>query len=194
MARTASIAKASDRVIFVIAAFALCLSSALAALALSGCESAESEVRAQVESELNAVKELDDETVNAFLGSLSSNDTEILDSVGLDESELMRAYFDGFDYSIDSVTVDGDTAQVTITFTCKTASDMVAAMQAALGDVDIAAAAQSGDMSSIGQAMIDAVRNVGPRQADPVTVEYQKTDGAWTAGDSAEQAIASIMM
>lgn len=194
MAGAETITKASKRVVRVIAVLALCLSMVLSAFSLSGCANAESEVRAQVDSELNAVKELDDETVNAFLGSLSSSDTEILDSIGLDEAELMRAYFDGFDYSIDSVTVDGDAAQVVITFTCKTSSDMVAAMQAALGDVDIAAAAQSGDLSSIGQAMIDAVRNVGPRQAEPVTVEYQKQDGAWTAGDSAEQAIASIMM
>ena len=40
----------------------------------------------------------------------------------------MKAYFGGFDYVIDDVTVDGDTATATVTLTCKSFDDYMNAV------------------------------------------------------------------
>ena len=172
----------------------LALVCAFGVIGLAGCANAEQEVRAQVESELNAVKDLSDETIEGFVGAISSDDAAIFDSVGLDPHNLVRAYFDGFDYAIDSVAVDGDTAQVTVTLTCKTSENLNAAMQAALENFDYLSIVSTGDLTPIGDALVDAVQAVGPVQTDPVTVTYTRVDGAWVADESAQDAIAAVMM
>lgn len=165
----------------------------MGAVCLTACASAEDQVRSQVESELDALKELGDETLDELAGSFTESDTEVLGLVGIDVRDLMAAYFEGFDYSIDGVSVDGDTADVTVSFTCKTQADLQAAMDGALESVDYASIVDSGDLSPIGTAILDAVRAAAPSDAGSVVIGYRNTDGAWAADESAAETIAAFV-
>lgn len=175
---------------------AICIALAVSCafgVALTGCSNAEEEVRNQVASELDAVKELDDETVEMLLSSVSSEDLSILESVGLGGSDFVRAYLDGFDYSIEAVDVEGDTAQVTLTLTCKTYADLQSALEAAVTDDLVTEIVATGDMTAVGRAMLDAISAVGPRQSEPAVIECTRVDGQWECSESAAEVVEGLM-
>ena len=72
----------------------------------------------------------------------------------------MKAYFGGFDYRIDDVTVEGDTAKATITLTCKSYQDYV--------DAITEAALNSEDETAFGENIMEAVNAIQAREADPL--------------------------
>lgn len=81
-------------------------SLALGGIALVGCggQSDEDVIREGIATDLDAVKNLDEDFLAEIVASTSSSD---LEEVGIDATELMKAYFGGFDYTIEDVTVDG---------------------------------------------------------------------------------------
>ena len=103
------------------------------------------------------MKNLDD----AFLSEVTASaETGGLDQFGIDAKELMKAYFGGFDYRIDDVTVEGDTAKATITLTCKSYQDYV--------DAITEAALNSEDETAFGENIMEAVNAIQAREADPL--------------------------
>ena len=86
---------------------------------LAGCSggaSDEEAIRASLASELDSIKNIDDAFVNEFSESI---DMSQLSVYGIDGVEFMKSYLSGFDYAIDSINVDGDSATAQITLTCK---------------------------------------------------------------------------
>lgn len=54
---------------------------------------------------------------------------------GIDGVEFMKSYLSGFDYTIDSINVDGDSATAQITLTCKSYTGYLQALQTAVDEV-----------------------------------------------------------
>ena len=106
-----------------------------AACSLSGClgsPSDEDAIRAKLTSELDSIKNLDDSFVDEFSESINMSQLSVY---GIDGVAFMKSYLDGFDYAIDSITVDGDRATAQITITCKSYTGYQGALQNAVTDI-----------------------------------------------------------
>ena len=84
----------------------------------------------------------------------------------------MKAYFGGFDYRIDDVTVEGDTAKATITLTCKSYQDYVARHHR--GGPEFRK-----NETAFGENIMEAVNAIQAREADPLELTYQKEGNTW---------------
>jgi hypothetical protein len=84
-------------------------------LTIFGCTSIESKIRTSVESEFNELKNPTAESTELFLNS----GLEELSTLGLNPVEFIQSWLNGFDYQIDSVTVEGNTATVEAQITVK---------------------------------------------------------------------------
>ena len=157
---------------------------AFGATALAGCggQSAEDLIRNNLSAEFDQVKNLDEEFLNEVTADAS---TSGLEEFGIDAVELMKAYFGGFDYVIDDVTVDGDTATATVTLTCKSFDDYMNAV------TDVAMSASSD--TDLGAATIEAVNAIEPVQIDPIEIPYEKVDNTWEPTAEGEQALYSAL-
>lgn len=117
----------------VVLAALLTLSIGMVGLAgCSGGTSDEDAIRASLASELDSIKNIDDAFVNEFSESI---DMSQLSVYGIDGVEFMKSYLSGFDYAIDSINVDGDSATAQITLTCKSYTGYLQALQTAVDEV-----------------------------------------------------------
>ncbi|MDR1014373.1 MAG: hypothetical protein LBL86_05270 [Coriobacteriales bacterium] len=117
-----------------------------------------------------------------------------LESVGIDPSELVSTWIDGFDYSIGAVTVTGDTATVELSITCKQLSPAItAATDALMADESIAELSSDEVTQKTGEAIMDALRAAQP-ETTAVTIECEKVGNLWTEGASAENAYMSAIV
>ena len=164
--------------------------------ALAGCGANEEEqVRQQVAADLDAIKNLDDAMVQEVVAAAAEEGVdEAYEMFGITTEDVVRAYLDGFDYTIDSVTVDGDTAQVTVTMTMKSEADVTSAMNEWASGIDTAEIIATGDLTFLGEGMIDAIGAVESTPQEPVTVEYVKADGAWAAASNIDSSIAGAVL
>lgn len=180
-----------------IAAFAATALLAFSAVAFVGCggESDEDLIRGALTEELETIKTLDDATIAQMTGTMN---TSTFATYGIDPSEFMKTYLEGFDYSIDSVTVDGDTAKATVTLTCKSFSAYESTLEAntkkAIETQDVASMNQTQINELVGKIMMDSLKEVQPVACDPITIEYTNADGAWTPTAASEQAISTALL
>lgn len=91
-------------------------------LCMTGCAGQDSEklIRDSLTQQLDSYKNADDAAMSE-LATVAEN--EGLDEMGIDSQEFAAAVLDGFDYSIDNVTVDGDSATASVTIISKSYSD-----------------------------------------------------------------------
>lgn len=121
-----------------------------------------------------------------------------LASLGAGEDALAGAYLEGFDFSVDSVQVNGDFASATVTLEAKTPETLRAAVSDAFGQLvesgslDEAGADDSNQL--IGETVLDAVAGAQTVQTSPVTVSLSNENGTWTLEpDSANAILRTIM-
>lgn len=169
-------------------------------LSLVGCgssqQSDEELVRSSLSSELDSIKNLDEKFVNEISEAV---DMSRLSLYGIDGMEFMRSYLEGFDYSIDSVTVDGETAQAQLTLTCKSYTGYQKALQAAVDNItanpdEIAGLSNDDINKKIGEIVIQSLDGVELKPTEPVTINYTKVDDTWEAASSTSGDIAAALM
>lgn len=172
---------------------------AVGACSLAGCAGGQSDedvIRTKLTSELDSIKTLDDGFVNDFSESINMSQLSVY---GIDGVEFMRAYLDGFDYSIDSITVDGDTAQAQITLTCKSYTGYQQALQNAVTaiteDPESLVGLSNDDINKkIGEIVIGSLDGVELAVTEPVTINYTNVDGEWEPASSTSGDIAAALM
>lgn len=180
---------AKYRNIVLAAIVAACL--AFSAVALAGCgqkESDEDQIRDVVSQDLDQIKNLSDATVNEITSDVSDDNKAIFEMVGLDMDEFIKAFFDGFDYEITDVSVDGDTATATVVCTMRPVSEMQSAWQDSISKIS------GNDPTEIGQALMDGIDSVQPSETDPITLGLHKdSDGNWAIDDDVESTFANAL-
>lgn len=173
---------------------------AMSLISLTGCgstqQSDEELVRSSLAAELDSIKNLDEKFVNEISEAI---DMSRLSLYGIDGMEFMRSYLNGFDYSIDAVTVDGETAQAQLTLTCKSYTGYLKALQAAVDEItanpDELAGMSSDDINKkIGDIVIRSLDGVELKPTEPVTINYTKVDDTWEAASSTSGDIAAALM
>ena len=169
-----------------VAAAACACALALCGVFAAGCASPADHLRSERAADLDGVKALDDETVSLLVSNLTDEERNALTTLGIDPAEYLRAYYDGFDYTIEDVVVDGESAQVTLTVCARTTLDVNTAITNAFAEVDFESVAASGlDATSVGPAVLDAVRATTPVWQESVTVPYLVVDDMWAPADYA---------
>ncbi|MGI6045295.1 MAG: hypothetical protein ACOYCA_00375 [Eggerthellaceae bacterium] len=168
--------KARPTRFLVVLAFAF--AAILALVGLSGCgPSAESEIESDIATQLDPIKNVDADTINSWLG----DEADSLESVGLDSGEFYASWFSGFDYKIDDIQVNDDTATVAMTITVKQ-------LGTALDDAstELTKNVESGDITDVSQAgpvIIKAMDNTETTDSQITVNYYKNSDGKWTSSD-----------
>ena len=165
------------------------------ALVLSSCGKSDEEVvREGVARELDMVKNKDPEFMESITDAALASE---MDAYGIDANEFMVSYLEGFDYTINDVTVDGDTAVANVTITCKTLSDIYEQVMTSAED-----AANSTDVSSmgddesnqlVGQIMMDSVAQVQATTQEPVDLTFTLNGNTWEPTAAAESALPTAL-
>lgn len=167
-------------------------------LVLGACSgpSPEEAIREDLTANLDRVKELDDATVEELVGSMG---TLGLETYGIEASDVVRSLLDGFDYTIDDITVDdeGTSAVASVSVTCKSASDFTERINQAATDLatelmnDPSGLELLSDEEAlnarIGEVVMKTLDEVELQQTS-IEIDYSKTDDGWTASDASELA------
>ncbi len=167
-------------------------------LVLGACSgpSPEEAIREDLTANLDRVKELDDATVAELVGSMG---TLGLETYGIEASDVVRSLLDGFDYTIDDITVDdeGTSAVASVSVTCKSASDFTERINQAATDLatelmnDPSGLELLSDENAlnarIGEVVMETLDEVELQQTS-IEIDYSKTDDGWTASDASELA------
>lgn len=167
-------------------------------LVLGACSgpSPEEAIREDLTANLDRVKELDDATVEELVGSMG---TLGLETYGIEASDVVRSLLDGFDYTIDDITVDdeGTSAVASVSVTCKSASDFTERINQAATDLatelmnDPSGLELLSDEEAlnarIGEVVMETLDEVELQQTS-IEIDYSKTDDGWTASDASELA------
>lgn len=181
------------KIVAVVVSCALC---ALSAVAFAGCGgmSDEDAIRQAISKEFDAVKNLDANFMEEFGSGI---DAESLEVYGIDTAELVMGYLEGFDYEIQSVTVDGETADAVVVLTCKSYTGFeTELMKAAFGLIDdpsILLKSEEELNAMMGPMIMEALANVELAQTDPITLTYKKSGKDWQPDASVSGAISDAM-
>lgn len=178
-----------------VAALALCLCLA----PLSGCSNQQDDaeiIRQSLTTELDSIKNLDDAFVNEFSESINMSQ---LSMYGIDGVEFMRSYLTGFDYTIDSIQVDGDTATANITLTCKSYTGYQQALKDAVDKItenpDELAGLSNDDINKkIGEIVTGSLDGVELKATEPITITYTKVNDTWEPASSTSGDISAALM
>lgn len=169
-------------------------------LVLGGCSGTNPEeaIRADISSGLDELKNMDEETITEYADSLGDLGME---AYGIDNETIITAMVDGFDYTIDSVEVDGDTATAMVTVTSKSMSELMNLdSDAMMGDLMDAVDAGELDISDsdainawAGEYVMGLVGQIEPSEK---TLEflYNKTDDGWEIDSSATTEMSKIFV
>lgn len=120
-----------------------------------------------------------------------------LATYGIDAKSFIAAYLDGFDYRIDEVKVDGDSATATVVLTCKKFDAFAQALTEAT--TELAEDEQTAELDAdqinekVGQLVLEALGSVEPTESNPVELPFTRTDNAWGPASGAEQALSTAL-
>jgi hypothetical protein len=151
-----------------IALFAAAVLTGLALmLALTGCGSNDEKViRDGLTEELNELKDPNSPTVTAASGGLST--------------DVITAWLDGFDFTIGEIAIDGDTANATVTITCKQIYPAVtAAQERILSDEDLSGLTSDEIEKRLNEIIVEELQSFSPASTE-IVIPCNKSDNTWS--------------
>ena len=179
----------------------LCASLALVSgLVLTGCSGTNPEeaIRQDITTNFDEIKNLDDAAMEEFAEELGDTG---LESYGIETTELLTSMLDGFDYSIESVTVDGDAAVAEVSVTAKSMGELMNmdadAMTEALMEDLTSGALDANDDDAVnawaGAYVMNLVDAIEPSDKT-VTLTYINGDDGWELDESSNSEIEQIFI
>ncbi len=175
---------------------ALCM--AIGGLALTGCSSAEDDeaaIKEALSAQFDRLKNLDDATVDEISQAIGNNE---LSNLGIAPADFAKAYLDGFDYSIQSVKIDGDSATATVTVTCKSLKEFETSLTTMANEY----IADSGNWEKseeqiyqeIGAKTMESLKSVPAATTSPLDLRFTKSSGEWSPDASNESTVTNAMI
>ena len=168
---------------------------AAGAVSLAGCgPSAEEVVRQGVSDELERLKTHDSDLLAELAADSGADQLAVY---GIDAQEFVGAYLNGFDYRIDDVAVDGDTATATVVLTCKKFDEFTGALSEAsmalAADEETAALSVDEVNQKIGQTVLEVLEAVEPSESAPIELTFTLKDKAWMPTSDTEKALSAAL-
>ncbi len=173
----------------------LALAAALAATMLAGLtacggESPEDVIRKGVTEELESIKNLDQAALDEITAGAGAADG--LDEYGIDVEEFCRTWLDGFDYSVDEVKVDGESATAKVTISCKSLMEGINIFMekvTALAEDPAAAELSSEELNKkMGTMLVESVGEA-PIETNTVDLPYVLNGNTWEPGAGFDTAL-----
>ena len=177
-------------VLVLVALAAACL------LVLPSCSafSPKDKVNDQMTELLDAVKDGSSSQLGALAECLDSEEVE---GYGVSEKDLLNAYLEGFDYSIQDVTVNNGEAEVDVVFTVKKYSEFIDAFSETAYEIPLQDGSE--DLSDeelyaqFGEAILETLSSTSTGQTEAITFNFSKSDGEWQPVDF-ENTLASALV
>ena len=179
----------------------LCASLALVGgLVLTGCSGTDPEeaIRTDITTNFDALKSQEGALVDELAAQMEGMG---LEDYGIEPSEVVTSVLDGFDYSIDDITVEDDTATATVTVMSKSISPIANPDSDAMYDA-IMEAISSGELDVndddavnawAGEYVMGLVAEIEPSEKT-IELVYNKTDDGWEIDNSANTEISKIFV
>ncbi len=170
-------------------------------LALGACSSgpsAEDIIREDIATNLDDVKNMDDATLDGLARQIGSVG---LEEYGIDTGTLITSMIDGFDYSIESVEVEDDTATASVTVTAKSMTEFMNFDYDIMAD-DIVDAVTSGEIDAtdedavnawVGEYIMGMIDGLEPVEKD-ITFTYVNGEDGWELDESSVSDAAQIFL
>ena len=158
----------------------------------------EEAIRQYITADFDKIKNLDDATLEELAEELGDTG---LEAYGIETTELLTSMLDGFDYSIESVTVDGDTAVAEVSVTAKSMGELMNmdadAMTEALMEDLTSGALDANDGDAInawaGEYVMNLVDAIEPSEKT-VTLTFVNGDDGWELDESSNSEIEQIFI
>ncbi len=161
---------------------------ALSLFALSGCvvTSSEDAIRDAVSQELDIYKNMDQRAMDMII---ESAENEGLTELGIDGTEFATAVLDGFDYRINDVVVNNNTATANVTIISKSMPDFETKFSNAVNDLTTSSSAATLTNDNIEQAVgtlaMETFDDTDIIEED-VDLQFQLEDNTWVSTNVAE--------
>lgn len=156
-------------------------------ISLTGCggPSIEDLIREDLSAQLERLKNDPREVV----GAMPSDTQSIFAQLGLDPDAYLDALFDGFDYSIDEIDVQDNTATAKVSVTVKSMDeinkDFETAYAEKLNSVDPTSIEDEDDVFKLsGQVLLDATAASRPKESTYEFTYSKNESGSWQADSS----------
>lgn len=153
-------------------------------------------VFADLTTNFDEIKNLDDAAIEELAEEMGSTG---LEDYGIETVDLIASMAEGFDYTINSVTVDGDTATASVTVTCKSATELMDLDYGAMTE-DLLEAVEAGevdvsDEASVntwtGEYLMGLLDALEPAEKD-LDLTYVNGSDGWELDDDSRTAVDQI--
>lgn len=168
-----------SRVWIAVVAFASALAMSFTLVGCGG-PSDEELITTAIDDEMGIVVNPSEETVAMLAEEATSGAGGTFDTMGIDSTELVKSWIDGFSYTVGTISVDGDTATADVAVTCKQLGPIMTEWQ-----TNFQADAQSQGFTSMdevysyaGQTIMEHINNASPVETT-VTFELTKEGDEW---------------
>lgn len=162
---------------------------------MSCAPSDEEVVRQIVTEDFDKLKTLDSDLVSDLM---TNENFSSLAECGVDPEAFLRSYLKGFDYHIEDIKVDKDTAEVTLTITRKTISSFLEKFDALTNEMDMstsfANATQEEIVQSIAQMCMEAIDTIEPAQSSPFKLSMVRRDKTWVLSNEGKRNFVDVLL
>lgn len=176
-------------------AFAAVAMSAFIALSLCGlvgcADNSKQVITDSLTEEIESLKNPDAEMIAEMSSEVPANTFEQL---GLNSDDVVRALFEGFDGTVDSVEVNGKNAEAVVTLSSKDFSQIEDVMTEVTDELSnnveqFSGMSQSEIMAWVGQQLMEKINAMPVVTHDPITIEYVLNGNTWEPTEDAETAV-----
>lgn len=164
-------------------------------LGACGGPSVEDLIRDDLTEQFDALKNGDDEFIDALEDSAGSE----FETLGIDPAEYASAYLEGFDYEIGDITVEDSTATAHVTLTLKSMNtiinDFSTQFQEEIEAIDDPTSITEEDLyKRAGEIMVEVTKNTEPKTVECDFTYSKDSDNVWSADDAAGNELMNAML
>lgn len=161
-------------------------------IGLTACSNDEQAIKDGISTELGAFKNPTKESLEPYVGQLSSSDLKGLETYGIDIYEFLGHCFSKFDYSVGKVSASGDTATAELSLTNVDVQSAVKATSDEFQSSDmrdeLAQIYTDGGETALIQKFFEMfyskLDETTETVSNDVTVKLTKSNGSWTIDDA----------
>ena len=155
-------------------------------MALAGCgASDEDQIKTAIDDEMGIIVDPTDEMISTLAEEASTSAGGTFDTMGIDSTEMVTSWLDGFSYEVGTISVDDQSATAEVTMTCKQLGPVMMDWQTNFQDNVMAQGLTSMDeiYAYAGQSLMEELDAASPVDTT-VTLELEKDGSSWTLPQS----------
>lgn len=170
---------------------------------MAGCASPQNQeqlIRESLASELDQLKDADEDVMADLVSSIESgvgaSNIAQLESMGLTSQSIVESMLEGFDYTINDVTVNGDKAVAEVTVKAKNFSEFMTDLTDVVSELmndpsQLAGMSEDQIMTMVGDKVKEVLANL-PLVDSTIDLNFEKSGNMWEPTAGAASALSSV--